>query len=386
MYRKTYLEINTENLRNNVINIISNYKNYKYYIGVVKGNVYGHGYESIKQLIDSGINYLAVSTLEEAIKIREIYTEIPILCLQPIHIEDIAHAVKLNITITISDYSYFKELINSSIKSSIKFHLKVNTGLNRLGISDKNHIEEIYNYCRNNKYRIIFEGMYSHFATTGVYEKHWDNQLVRFRELVADINIDDIPIVHLGRSLTLLNHDKIDIANGIRLGAIMYGYFTTSQRTSGLKAFLREIKRQIDIVVKDISKTNNSVLGKYNPCLSLFSEIIEIKKIEKGDFIGYGSYYKTDSDIYIGIAPIGYADGFYRSNKGGMVSINGNKYRIIMVDMGMITIIIDDKVKVNDKVELFGNNISIAEVARRNNTTVYEILCSTKESVPRVLK
>ena len=88
MYRKTYVEVNLDNLKNNVKNIVNYYNNYKYYFGVVKGNCYGHGTTYvINELIESGVNYFAVSSLEEALEVRNINKEIPILCLEPIRIE-----------------------------------------------------------------------------------------------------------------------------------------------------------------------------------------------------------------------------------------------------------------------------------------------------------
>lgn len=385
MYRKTYIEINTNNLKSNIQNILENYNGYKYYIGVVKGNVYGHGYESIKYLIENGINYLATSTLEEAIRVRELYSTIPIMCLQPIHIEDIDIAMDNNIAITISDYDYFKNLINLNLSKGIKFHLKINSGLNRLGISDMNHVLDIINFSKNNTF-IKIEGIFTHFATTGIYEKHWDDQLEKFRNITSLIDLNDIPIVHLGRSLTLLNHDKIDIVNAVRVGAVMYGYYTTSLNPKGIKAFFREIKRKIDTILFNISKTNRNIKGHFDPCFALNSEVIEIKTIRKGEHIGYGSYYQTKSDIHTAIIPIGYSDGFFRSNNGGYIAINSKKYKIIAVDMGMLIVVIDSSVKLYDTVEIIGKNITVNDLAKRNNTTVYEILCAFKESMPRVLK
>ena len=79
MYRKTFVEVNLDNISNNVKNIIKKYPDYKYYIGMVKSNAYGHGYYIVNTLIEAGINYLAVSSLDEAMKIREYNKDIPVL-------------------------------------------------------------------------------------------------------------------------------------------------------------------------------------------------------------------------------------------------------------------------------------------------------------------
>ena len=126
MYRKTYVEVNIDNLKNNVKNIVNYYNDYDYYFGVVKGNCYGHGTTNvINELIESGVNYLAVSSLEEAIEARNINKKIPILCLEPIRIEYVDICIKNNITITVHDYKYAKELINKEVNKKLKIHLKI---------------------------------------------------------------------------------------------------------------------------------------------------------------------------------------------------------------------------------------------------------------------
>ena len=145
MYRKTYVEINIDNLKNNVENIINYYNDYKYYFGVVKGNCYGHGVTYvINELIESGVNYLAVSSLEEALEIRKINKKIPILSLEPIALEYIDICIKNNITITVHDYNYALELIKKDIKKKLKIHLKIDSGMNRLGFKYKDELKEVY--------------------------------------------------------------------------------------------------------------------------------------------------------------------------------------------------------------------------------------------------
>ena len=124
MYRKTYVEVNIDNLKSNVENIVNNYNEYKYYFGVVKGNCYGHGTKYvINELIDSGINYLAVSNLEEALDVRNINKEIPILILEPIHLEYINICIDNNITIKLlvnaNTIALFVELYFSETLSSV---------------------------------------------------------------------------------------------------------------------------------------------------------------------------------------------------------------------------------------------------------------------------
>lgn len=378
MYRKTYVEVNLNNVESNIKNIINNYPGYDYYFGVVKGFSYSHGNKLAKYITDMGINYLCVSSLEEGIEIRK-YTNTPILCLEPISVKYIPLCIENNITITLSSMNYFNEL-KSVNTDNLKIHLKVNSGMNRLGFKDKNELLEVYNYYKNN-----IEGIFSHFATSGLMDKDWDNQLDNFKEITSLINLNDIKIVHLGRSLTLLNHEKIDFCNGVRLGIVMYGYNQTPKPQGGLKGKLREMKRNYIIKKNNISKTIRNFDVEYKECFSLCSEVIEIQNLKKGDKVSYGGTYIASGNERICVIPIGYADGYNRRFKNFKVSINNKIYPLVgEVCMGMVMAKIDDSVNIHDKVYLIGNNISVREASRYIGTTVYETMCAIKNDLPRV--
>jgi len=386
MYRKTYVEVSIDNLKNNVKNIVNYYNNYKYYFGVVKGNCYGHGTTYvINELIESGTNYLAVSSLEEALEARDINKKIPILCLEPIRLEYIDVCIKNNITITVHDYNYAKELINKKINKNLKIHLKIDSGMNRLGFKEKTELNEIYKELKN-KENIEIEGIFTHFATLGINDKEWDNQLEKFKEITSDINLKEIPIVHLYKSAAFINHPKLDFANGIRLGIGMYGYYSSPvYNTKGLKNKLRAIKRKIYKKKNNISKTITELPIELKPAFKMYSEIIQVKKIKKGEFVGYGAMYRAKEDETIGIIPVGYDDGIFRKSKGRFVTINNKRYQLIGdVGMGMTAVKIDNTIKMYDKVTLIGDLVSIKEVANHNGTSIYETMCNIGKQIPRV--
>ena len=153
-------------------------------------------------MIAGGINYLAASSLEERLSIRQRNKEIPILCLEPIDKKFLDICIENKITITIPDMYYFKSL---DLTKTLTVHIKIDNGMNRLGFKDKNEVKEVYDILTKNK-NITLEGIYSHFATSGMWDKHWDEGLNKFKELTSLIDLNNIPIIHLGRSLTLVNH------------------------------------------------------------------------------------------------------------------------------------------------------------------------------------
>lgn len=378
MYRKTYVKIDNKVLTNNVKEIISIYNNYKYYFGVVKGNAYGHGDYIVNDLIEGGINYLAVSSLEEAISIRKYNKEISILCLEPIDLEYIKDIQDNNVTITIENIDYVKELINKKLDKQLKVHLKLDTGMNRLGFNKKEELNESINLLKENK-NILIEGIYTHIATSGINDIYYDKQISSFKYLTEDINLKEIPIVHIGRSMTLVHHPKLEFANGVRLGICMYGFNNSIPAPTGL----RKIKRDINLKKLNISEsilTNNLNL---KTAFSLYTEVMSLRNVKQGSFVGYGANYIAKEDIIVATLPIGYFDGMSKSMK--YVSINNKKYEIIGdICMDMTIVKVDNTVKLHDKVEIFGNNISIKEVSRNMNTNAYHILTGITTRVPRV--
>lgn len=385
MYRNTYVEIDTSIIGKNVQNIISKYNNYNYYIGVVKGNAYGHGFKIIDTLLANGINYLAVSSLEEALEVRAINKTVSILIMEPIDLTFINICEENNFTITVSSYDYFNRLTVTDF-NKIKVHIKIDTGLNRLGIDNKRDLEEVYKTLINNK-KVELEGLYTHLATTGVVDKMYDRQLEQFKELTSDIDLSKIKIIHIGRSSTLELHPKIEFANAIRLGAIMYGINQTFRTYNGFKGKLKKLRDNHTIQSLAISETYKTNDLKVRTAFVLKSNIMEINKIRAGESVGYGATYTAIKDTYIAVCPIGYADGLDLKYKLSHVSIRGNLYKIVgIINMCMITIEVDQDIEVNDEVIILGGPISIKKTAALLNSTSYVVMTCISNILPRIYK
>ena len=348
MYRKTYVEINLNSIKNNVKKLVDKYSNYQYYFGIVKADCYGHyGNETVKTIVDAGCNYLAVATLDEAMEIRKDIKDIPILCLGIIDIEYIPVCVENNITITISNLDYVKSL---SSNPNLKVHIKINTGMNRLGISSKSEFDETYKLI--NEKNFILEGIYTH-----IYDvNNKDNTLKQFdtfEYITSSIDLSSIPIVHVGASETTEYYPKKDYVNGCRLGIAMYGL---------------------------VDYNDN-----FDSTFSLYSEVIQINKVDNGT-VGYNGMYHANNDL-IAVIPIGYADGIIRKNTGRYVYINDKKYQIVgNVCMDMLFVKVDDSVKVGDRVTLIKDIDHIKEIANHLDTITYEVICSISKRVPRIYK
>ena len=352
LYRDTYVKINLKNIKENVSKIIKEYDNYKYYIGVVKADCYGHNDLSVvKAIIDGGCNYLAVAMLEEALEIREKFSDIPILCLGNVPIEYLKVCIKNNITITINSLEYAKELIESN-HHKVKVHIKINSGMNRLGVLNKEEFNEIYNLLSENN--IFIEGIYTHIYNASCVSDTV-NQFSKYQMIISDIDKKQVPIFHVAASETLTMYSKLDFINGCRLGIIMYGF------------------------------TDNKEL-ELNSTFSLHSKIIQINELKPGDKLGYNGKYIAKNNEKIGVACIGYADGIIRKNTGRFVYINNKEYLIIgNICMDMLFVKIDDSVKINDEVVILKDINHIEQVAKHLDTIPYEVMCSISKRVPRIM-
>lgn len=344
-YRKTEAQIYLNHIKNNVKNIINQYSNYKYYIGVVKADSYGHNSNKVVQkIIDGGCNYLAVSSLDEALTIRKSF-HIPILCLGIINPKYYNICEKFNIDVTIDSIKQIE--IAKNYKLNI--HLKIDTGMNRLGIKTKKDFNLIYSEIIKNNLHL--QGIYTHIYEATNLEKT-NKQIKIFKNITSDIDLTNIPMIHIAQSDTLVNHEKIDFCNGCRLGIIMYGL------------------------------TNNSL--KLENTISLTSEIIEIKKLYSGDSVSYNGTYVAKENELIGIVSIGYADGINRHLTGAYVYINNKKYQIIgNICMDMLMIKIDELVNIGDIVYIYKDIDHINYLSNYLKTIPYELICGISKRVPR---
>ncbi len=350
MFRNTYVEINLKNIEENVKKLISKYNNYKYYFGVVKADCYGHNdIKTVQSIIRGGCNYLAVATLEEALEIRKNINNIPILCLGIIPITFIDECIKNNITITISNVEYLEKLIMEK-HNNLKIHIKINSGMNRLGTDNKEEFNKIYKMIKNSN--LLLEGVYTHIYNA-LSQKDTINQFKKFEEITSDINLNEIPIVHICASDATILYAKLPYVNGCRLGIAMYGLMEN---------------KQVEIL----------------PTFRLYSEIIQINDVENGT-VGYNGNYKVVAPEKIAIVPIGYADGIIRKNTGRNVYINNQSYNIVgNICMDMLFVKVDNFAKVGDKVTIIKDIKHIEQIAKHLDTIPYEVICSISKRVPRI--
>ena len=307
------LVINREDLKHNIKKIkeiakdtgrLDNHKPITI-IGVVKGNGYGLGLiEYAKILIDNSINFLAVATVEEAIKLREAKIETRILMMSSTSIaKDIEILAENDIIITIGSKEAVKsaEEIGNKLNKKIKAHLKIDTGFGRYGFC-YNQKEEILNALKNTQH-IEIEGTFSHFSLAFYKEKYSETQFERFIDVIEYLKENKIEtgMLHICNSSAFLKFKNMRL-NAVRIGSAFLGRLAIPN-IYGLKkvAYLK-------------------------------SNIAEIKTLNKGYNIGYSNAYKAKNEIQVATIPCGYCDGFNVREQRDMFRII-DKIRYIVRDI-----------------------------------------------------
>lgn len=372
---KSNVIVDLNNIGHNAKVITNTFKDYKYYMAVLKSNAYGHGMKIVNKIIENGFNYIAVFSIDEALELRKYNKDIPVLLLCPISIEDLGIAKENNLTITVHNIDYLKELLKQDYK--LKIHLKLDTGLNRLGFKDKAEVVYAVNAIKESNY--ILEGIYSHFSTIGLFDPYYDRQVNKFKEMISLLDLNEIPMIHFSSSAILLSHKKIECVNTLRCGILLYGYNVCPFiYKNGIKNKLRILRNKYYQKKYNLSKITTNVNIDVKPAMKFVTSIIQIKDVKKGETIGYGAT-KVEKDTKVAILPVGYYNGVGKNRR--YVLINGNKYYSIgEIAMNMMAVSVDDKVKISDEVILLGDELTLGKVSNFNNVSLSEVLINIGNS------
>ena len=342
--------------------------------GVVKANAYGHGIREISQkLISLGADFLGVANYDEAIKLRTTIPDANILVFGTLIHSKLKPAVyvskllKYNLIATVAslETAKFLDLYSGRLKKKFKVHIKIDTGMRRIGFDVKRafkNIEQIFSY-RN----LDIEGIYTHFATAESGDKKFAKvQLNQFKELLHLLKKAGIefPIVHAANSGAILDI-KDSYFNMVRPGLLLYGYYPSE-----------EIKNKLEL----------------KPIMNLKSKVTYIKRLDKNTSISYGRKYFTKEKTFIGSIPIGYGDGYWRSlSNTGKVCINSEYFPIagtITMDWLMVNLGKRSTVRIGDDVLLIGrenkNDLGADKIAKIAKSIPYEVLCSFADRVQRI--
>ena len=272
---------------------------------------------------------------------------------------DVSLAAKYDISLTAHDEMWIKELVSLPLEKSVKVHLKIDSGMHRLGLMNEEQIQTNFALLKSAP-MVNLEGIFTHMATADCDKDYLSHQIKTFKRLISKLDLSEVKYIHLENTATLLQKE-FDFDHGIRLGLGLYGINPDAK-------FI-----PIDFELK--------------PALKLLSNLVQVKQIKKGDKVGYGATYTAQEDEWIGVVPIGYADGWTRSHQGRHVIVEGHECEIIgRVCMDQMMIRLPKIISNGTKVTLIGDKMPVERVAEELGTISYEILCLISDRVPRVYK
>ena len=377
-HRATHAEINLKAFKQNLQNLKIILGSSTGIMTVIKADAYGHGaLASASAAVESGIDYLGAGVIEEGIELRKNGIENPILILGSIFPDEVADLVQHNLS-TILCTSHLAEVLSREAKKQgkvINIHIKVDTGMNRLGVLPENLLSLTDKICKLPNLKI--EALSTHFSSADDEDLSiTNNQIELFRKVLAQLKKKGIvpPLTHQANTSALFrfpeSHSKM-----VRPGLILYGALPSPILTP---------------MVQNICQKKN--LENFEGVMQWKSKIILLKPVKKGQGLSYSRKYFTEKDSIIATLPIGYADGLPRRLSNKMeVLVKGKRapqVGTICMDMTLIDVTDIPDVQMGDEVVIFGKQgneiIPVEELAQKANTIPYEILCNVGKRVPRI--
>lgn len=361
---ETILEIDLGALEHNFNYLKSKAGKDVKFMGVVKAYAYGSDSIAIAaKLQDLGVDYLAVAYTSEGIALRKegIYTPILVLHPQPVNFEEvIEHCLEPAI--------YSERVLNEFISTAQKltqkhypFHLKLNTGLNRIGFSEENIDRALQTILTAEAVKV--KGVFSHLAASEDWKEREFTlqQIENFRKMSYTIvtTLDYIPILHLTNTSGIINYPKAAF-HMVRSGIGLYGFGNDPEIDKHLK-----------------------------PIGTLKTTISQILKLKEGDTVGYNRLFKSEGEITIATLPLGHADGIKRNFGNGNAGVMINdRYAPIVGNICMDILMINItgiECEEGDEVIVFGPGNPANEMAKNAGTISYELITGISQRVKRIL-
>ena len=368
--RRTWAEIDLDALAHNYRTLRAHVGPAVKFLGVVKADGYGHGSIQVSRTLEAlGADYLAVSSIDEAMELRANGVTMPVLILGHTPKEQVGRLIEHHITQAVTckakALEYSREA--AALGGTLKIHIKVDTGMSRLGyLCDGSHfdggVEGICEAC--GLPGLEAEGIFTHFAVADeqdqesqAYTRRQFDLFCRVIRAVEEKRGVRFPLRHCANTGATACYPEMHL-DMVRPGLLLYGY--------------GEFAQGLDL----------------RPVMTLKTTISTTKTYEPGTDVSYGRTFRTQGRTRIGVLPIGYADGFFRglSNRMSVVTAQGpapQRGRICM-DMSMIDLTDLPDVKVGDEVEIFGPRNPVEVMAAQAGTIPYELTCAVSKRVPRV--
>ncbi len=372
--RASFVEVNSTSLRHNFSAVKSIVPKDAHIMAVVKANAYGAGAIKASEIfLQEGANYLGVATLDEALELRSHFSKTPILILGYSPNSNASMLIDNDLSAMIFSLEQAEVFSQMALKSQkrLKIHLKIDTGMHRLGLEPNFKSIEIIKKIRALK-GLEIEGIFTHLSNADAKIKtHAKNQMKTFNAFLEQLLDQKIEFQyrHAYNSagiLSLCNGDENRFLNLYRPGIMLYGFYPSNG-----------MKETCPTILKNV--------------ISLKAQIVQIRSVKKGEFIGYGEHFYTNEETLVGVLALGYADGLVRALGNRIqVAINNQLAPLIgKVCMDQCFVKLNNiQAKEGDEVILFGDKSAKAndasEIAALLNTIPYETISTLSKRLERV--
>ncbi|WP_441702555.1 alanine racemase [Helicobacter pylori] len=372
--RASFVEVNTASLRHNFSTVKSIVPKDSHIMAVVKANAYGAGAIKASEIfLQEGANYLGVATLDEALELRSHFSKTPILILGYSPNANASMLIDNDLSAMIFSLEQAEVFSQMALKSQkrLKIHLKIDTGMHRLGLEPNFKSIEIIKKIRTLK-GLEVEGIFTHLSNADAKIKtHAKNQMKAFNAFLEQLLDQKIEFQyrHAYNSagiLSLCNGNENRFLNLYRPGIMLYGFYPSNG-----------MKETCPTILKNV--------------ISLKAQIVQIRSVKKGEFIGYGEHFYTNEETLVGVLALGYADGLMRALGNRIqVAINNQLAPLIgKVCMDQCFVKLNNiQAKEGDEVILFGDKSAKAndasEIAALLNTIPYETISTLSKRLERV--
>ncbi|WP_367705313.1 alanine racemase [Helicobacter pylori] len=372
--RASFVEVNTASLRHNFSTVKSIVPKDAHIMAVVKANAYGAGAIKASEIfLQEGANYLGVATLDEALELRSYFSKTPILILGYSPNSNASMLIDNDLSAMVFSLEQAEVFSQMALKSQkrLKIHLKIDTGMHRLGLEPNFKSIEIIKKIRALK-GLEIEGIFTHLSNADAKIKtHAKNQMKAFNAFLEQLLDQKIEFQyrHAYNSagiLSLCNGNENRLLNLYRPGIMLYGFYPSNG-----------MKKSCPTILKNV--------------ISLKAQIVQIRSVKKGEFIGYGEHFYTNEETLVGVLALGYADGLVRALGNRIqVAINNQLAPLIgKVCMDQCFVKLNNiQAKEGDEVILFGDKSAKAndasEIAALLNTIAYETISTLSKRLERV--
>ncbi|PDX25831.1 alanine racemase [Helicobacter pylori] len=372
--RASFVEVDTASLRHNFSAVKSIVPKDAHIMAVVKANAYGAGAIKASEIfLQEGANYLGVATLDEALELRSHFPKTPILILGYSPNSNASMLIDNDLSAMVFSLEQAEVFSQMALKSQkrLKVHLKIDTGMHRLGLEPNFKSIETIKKIRSLK-GLEIEGIFTHLSNADAKIKtHAKNQMKAFNAFLEQLLDQKIEFQyrHAYNSagiLSLCNENENRFLNLYRPGIMLYGFYPSN-----------EMKETCPTILKNV--------------ISLKAQIVQIRSVKKGEFIGYGDHFYTNEETLVGVLALGYADGLMRALGNRIqVAINNQLAPLIgKVCMDQCFVKLNNiQAKEGDEVILFGDKSAKAndasEIAALLNTIAYETISTLSKRLERV--